>query len=150
MAEDRGALLEHYRRMGDELQAAIDGLSDAQLSDPTLDGWSVKDHLAHIALWDDLRAQEVTRISAGHGSAWRMSEEQDEAFDGMAYELRRGLSPEQAKWELVTSRRRLTDAIAAASERGLDASLYGEAGLHSFHQSQHAGWIRRWRGERGL
>jgi hypothetical protein len=38
----------------DALLAAIHGLSDAQMTEPSLDGWSVKDHLAHLALWDDV------------------------------------------------------------------------------------------------
>ena len=59
---------------------AIEGLSDAQMTERTLDGWSIADHLAHIALWDDVRTQEVTRISAGHDSVWRMNGEQDAAL----------------------------------------------------------------------
>ena len=77
MAEDRDALLRHYRQMREELLAAIQGLSDELLTDPSLDGWSVKDHLAHVALWDEIRASEVARISAGHASAWRMDGQQD-------------------------------------------------------------------------
>ena len=65
----------------------------------------------------------------------------------MSYDLRVGL---QAKWELAASGQRLLDAISAATERGLDASLYGEAGLLSDHQRQHTGWIKRWRSERGV
>ena len=71
MPEDRDALLQHYRQMRDDLLAAIDGLSDGLLTEPSLDGWSVKDHLAHLALWDDLRAAEVLRISAGWIKRWR-------------------------------------------------------------------------------
>ncbi|MDA0366303.1 MAG: DinB family protein [Chloroflexi bacterium] len=69
MAEQRADLLAHYDQMREQLLSAINGLSDAALSEPSLDGWSVKHHLAHIALWDDLRASEVVRISAGHASA---------------------------------------------------------------------------------
>ncbi len=148
MAEDRDALLQHYREMRQELLSAIDGLSDEQMTEPSLDGWSVKDHLAHLALWDDVRASEVERISAGHESAWRTGE-QDEAYNALAYDLRRDLSLEQVRWELAMSRQRLLDAIASASERGLDASLYGDAGLRSGHEAQHTGWIKRWRDERG-
>ena len=150
MAADRDALLQHYRRMRDEFLAAIDGLSDELMAEPSLDGWSVKDHLAHLACWDDIRASEVVRISAGHDSAWRMSGEQDEAYNTLGYDLRVGLSPEQAKWELATSSRNLLDAISSATERGLDGSLYGEAGLLSEHQRLHAGWIKRWRREKGV
>lgn len=147
---DRDALLQHYRETRRELLAAIDGLSDQQMTERTLEGWSVQDHLTHIAFWDDIRAAEVARISTGHDSAWRLTAEQDEALNAIAHEVRRSLSLDQARWELENSRRRLLDAIASAGERGLDASLYGEAGLHSSHEVQHAQWIARWRRERGL
>ena len=148
MAEDRDALLQHYRKMREELLSAIDGLSDELMTEPSLDGWSVKDHLAHLALWDDIRASEVVRISAGHDSAWRMTGDQDEAYNALAHDLRLALSPDQARWELATSRQRLLDAISSATARGLDASLYGEAGLRSLHEAVHTGWINRWRGEK--
>ena len=150
MAEDRDALLQHYRQMREELLSAIVGLSDELMTEPSLHGWSVKDHLAHLALWDDIRASEVVRISAGHDSAWRMTHDHDAAYNALGHALRLALSLDQVRWELVTSRRRLHDAISSATPRGLDASLYGEAGLRSSHEAEHAGWIKRWRGERGL
>ena len=148
--EDRDALLRHYRESHEALLAAIHGLTDAQMTDPSIDGWSVKDHLAHLALWDDLRASEVTRISAGHGSAWRMTGEQGDAYNAIGYTTRRDLPLDQVRWELQTSRARLLDAIAAATPRGLDPSRYADAGLRSGHEAEHAGWITRWRGERGF
>src|SRR5262245_21534957 len=148
--EDRDALLRHYREMREALLAAIHGLSDAQLTERTLDGWSVKDHLAHLALRDDIRASEVTRISAGHDSAWHMTGEQDEAYNALGRTLRGALSVDQVRWELATSRARLLDAIAAATPRGLDPARYGEAGLVSRHEAEPTGWIRRWRTERGF
>lgn len=150
MAEDREALLGHYRAMREKMLAAIDGLSDELMREPSIDGWSVKDHLAHVALWDEIRASEVLRISAGHASVWRMSGEQDAAYNELGYALRRELSPAQAKWELVETRRKLMDAIASAPPRALDPSLYGEAGLRTDHEAEHAGWIARWRKERGI
>ena len=145
---DRDTLLEHYRETRADLLDAIDGVSDELMTERTLDGWSIKDHLAHIALWDDTRAQEVERISAGHDSTWRMSGEQDAAFNEIGYDLRRDLPLAQVRWELEASRERLLRAIERANDRGLDPSLYGEAGLTSGHEAQHAGWIRRWREER--
>ena len=62
---------------------------------------------------------------------------------------RRDLSLEQARWELEHSRAVLLDTIEAATERGLDGSLYGEAGLRSTHEGAHTEWIRRWRAESG-
>jgi uncharacterized damage-inducible protein DinB len=150
MAEDRDALLRHYGRMREELLSAIEGLSHEAMTERSLDGWSVKDHLAHLALWDDIRAAEVSRISAGHDSAWRMTGEQDAAYNAVGYAVREGMSLDQVSWEVSTSRKHLLEAISSASARGLDASLYGEAGLRSTHEAQHAGWIKRWREERGL
>ncbi len=150
MPEDRESLLRHYRATRAELLAAIDGLSDELLTAPSLDGWSVKNHLAHIATWDEIRAGEVLRISAGYESAWSMTGEQDAAFNAIAHDLRRALPVEQVRWELETSRQALLSAISTATPRGLDPSLYGEAGLMSDHEWQHAGWIRRWRTERGV
>src|SRR3990170_402662 len=137
MAEDRDALLQHYRQMREDLLSVINGLSDEVMTEPSLDGWSVKDHLAHLALWDDIRASEVVRISAGHDSAWRMAGEQDETLNALAHKQRRALSVDQVRWELATSRQRLLDAISSATARGLDGSLYGEAGLRSGHEAQH-------------
>ncbi len=148
MAEDKKALLQHYRESRTELLAALDGLSDELMTEPALDGWSVKDHLAHLALWDDMRASEVARMSAGHVSAWRATEEQVGAYNALGYELRRGLSLEQVRWELEDSRRRLLDAIMAATIGAMDGSLYGEAGLCSDHEAEHAGWLRRYRDSR--
>jgi uncharacterized damage-inducible protein DinB len=149
MAENRESLLQHYRQMRAALLAAIDGLGDDELIEPSLDGWSVKDHLAHLTLWDELRASEVVRISAGHDSAWHMAGDQSDAYNELGYALRQNLSLDQVRWELATTHQRLLDAIAAATPRGLDGSLYGEAGLRSTHEAEHTEWITRWRGERG-
>ena len=150
MAHDSGSLIEHYRQMREELLTAVGGLSDELMAEPSLDGWSVRDHLSHLALWDDIRASDVVRISAGHATAWLMTPEQSDAYSTLGHELRKALSPEQAKWELATSRQRLIDAISSASTLGLDASLYGEAGLDSSHEADHTAWIKRWRAERGV
>lgn len=150
MAENREDLLRRYRDSRVRLLEAIDGLTDEQMSEPSLDGWAVKDHLAHLALWDDIRAAEVERISAGHESAWKMTEKQDDDHNATGYELRRDMSAAQARWELESSRRRLLEAITAATPSGLDASRYGAAGLSSDHENQHVGWISRWRGEKGF
>jgi uncharacterized damage-inducible protein DinB len=147
--ETKEEYLAHYRGMRAELLEAVDGLTDEQISERSLDGWSVKDHLLHIALWDELRASEVERISAGQDSLWKMQEEQVDAIADVLYDLRRAATAAQAKWELANTHERLLATLSAASERGLDASLYGEAGLPSDHEAAHTSWVKRWRAERG-
>ena len=85
MAEDRGELLQHFQTMRNDFLATIDGLTDDQLCEPTIDGWSVKDHLLHIALWDDVRASEVERISAACAVA-------DRALATLLPEIRPGVT----------------------------------------------------------
>jgi uncharacterized damage-inducible protein DinB len=150
MAEDREDLLRRYRESRAKLLEAIESLTDEQMSEPSLDGWAVKDHLAHIALWDDIRADDVERISAGFESAWKMTDDQNDAHNATGYELRRSMSAAQARWELETSRRKLLDAITAATPAALDPTRYGGADLRSDHEDEHAGWIARWRGEKGI
>ena len=150
MAESKADLLMHYRAMREGLLAAIDGLTDAHISEPTLDGWAVKDHLIHLALWDEIRSAEVDRISAGFDSLWKLDPRDEATLSTVFYESRRHASAAQARWELQVTHERLLDALERAGERGLEASLYGEAGLPSGHETMHAFWIRRWRDEQGL
>jgi hypothetical protein len=149
MTVTRESLLEHFRSVRAELMASLEGLSAAQMAEATVDGWSVKDNLAHIAFWDDQRADEITRISAGHDSVLHMSGGQDDTMNMLVYELRRDLSLEQVMWELRHSRERLEAAIGNATERALDPSRYGEAGLLSEHDRQHAGYFADWRQRMG-
>lgn len=150
MIEDREQLLKMYRDNRAAFFQTIDGIPDDKMVEPSLDGWSVANHMMHIAVWDELRAAEVERISAGHDSAWRLSREQDDAYNEMSYALRKDFSLAQARWEFDTSRRKLLEAIEAATELGLDSSRYGEPGLVNEHEVEHAGWIRAWREKNGL
>ena len=145
MAEDKEQLLAKFRETRADFLGAIAGVSDEKMVELSLDGWSVANHMMHIAVWDELRAAEVERISAGHASAWKMSREYDDVYNDMTYALRKDFSLAQVTWEFETTRRKLLEAIAAATEVGLDASRYGEPGLVSQHEVEHAGWIRAWR-----
>lgn len=150
MPGHRETLLHHYRTTRQALLTVLDGLSDDLLTEPSLDGWSVKDHLAHLAVWDDVRAAEVERISAGFASAWQLTSEEDDAYNAMTHRARADLSLTQVRWELETSRARLLRAISTAPERALDPTLYGEAGIRSDHEAEHTGWILNWRQSRNL
>src|ERR1700730_9693834 len=48
----RAALLDRIRRSWDTLQSAVDSLDERRISAPGPEGWSIKDHLAHIAHWE--------------------------------------------------------------------------------------------------
>ena len=149
MNEDRDTLLAHFRSMRADFLEAIAGLTEAQMTERTHNGWSVKDHMAHITFWDEIRASEVERISAGLESAWRLTSEEDGTLNDMVTRARWDHSLAQVRREFDESKARFFDALANATPQGLDASRYGEAGLVSQHEAEHAGWMREGRAERG-
>lgn len=148
----KAELREHYGRMRDAIMGAIAGLSEAQMSEPSLDGWSVKDHLAHLAAWDEVRSLEIARISDGLGPAWPawMGGENVEVFNDLTVRMRREWSVEETVASVHWALGRVLASIAAAGERAFDESLYGESGLRSSHAVEHAGLIRRWRTSAGV
>src|SRR5690606_20512970 len=107
MTEDRDALIEHYRSSREEVLAAIEGLTEEQLLERSHNGWCVKDHMAHLAFWDEVRVSEVTPLSAGFDSAWRLPLEDDEALTALVTAARWDLPLAQVEWEFAESRRRL-------------------------------------------
>ncbi|HZU76974.1 MAG TPA: maleylpyruvate isomerase N-terminal domain-containing protein, partial [Dehalococcoidia bacterium] len=48
----RVELVERIRRSHENLDRLCDGLSKEQMARPGPEGWSVKDHLAHLAAWE--------------------------------------------------------------------------------------------------
>ena len=142
-------LRQHYAVSRAALTAAIDGLSEADMSQAALDGWSVKDHLTHVTVWDEIRAGEIERISNGFEPAWRhMTEAETDSFNGIIERMRSSLPLAQVLAELESSRARVIAAIDAATERGLDEGRYAEAGLRSTHEVAHAWMIQVWRTQR--
>ncbi|MEZ4500950.1 MAG: DinB family protein [Thermomicrobiales bacterium] len=146
---DSDDLIQHYRTMRSALLAALEGLTAEQLTQTTLDGWSVKDHLNHIVFWDEMRAADMERISAGHDSAWHMTDDQAEALNGLAHPMRSRLSIAQTMWDLERTHRLIIEALDHATVVGLDPDRYAEPGLFSDHESEHTEWILAWRKRMG-
>ena len=149
--ERREQVLRAFEQSRLALLSAIDELSEQQMSDPSLDGWSVKDNLAHIAHMDELRLSEIHRVSNGYQVAYRDDHPKRWEVNEMGVDYRRHLSLAQVLWELGFIRTQVLDAVKGASERGLDRSQYGEFGLDggAEHEHEHAQTIRRWRQSKG-
>ena len=146
---ERNDVIDHYTRLRMNLCVALEGLTDSQLTERTIDGWSVKDHLTHIAFWDELRASDIERISAGHGSACRITVEQCEVLNELNHDMFAHCSLEQAYWELERTHRLVLASIRDAPPRGLEPERYSECGLQSDHEAEHTRWIREWRERTG-
>ncbi len=149
IADDRRTVLESFDSEGAELMSAIEGLSETEFAEP-FDGWSVKDHLSHLAQWEELRYLDTVRIAAGYRSAVDSTSAQDEVFNQTTVEWRRSHSLAQVLWGLETARRRVLDAVATLGDEELARVLADSWPLGTRHEAEHAGWIRAWRAERSL
>lgn len=145
----RREILEWYAASRAGFMEAIAGLSDAEMTVREIDGWSVKDHVVHVAQWDEMRLFDMARINAGHVTGYsELHREEVRTHNDLIWELRRDWSLEQALWELASTRERLLQQIAQLNSIGLDESRYGELALRTQHESEHAEVIRRWRQSR--
>jgi biotin operon repressor len=150
--EGRAALLQGFTQSRAALLAAIEGLTEEQMVEQSIGDWSVKDHLLHVAQWDEWRSFEIRRVSQGFQAAHpAMDPAANEALNVASTEQRRFMSVAQARWELEFSRSEVMAAIEQITEAGLDVSRYGEVGLQGGHEHElgHAETIQRWRTEHG-
>jgi hypothetical protein len=147
--EAREDLIQHFRSTWAGLVATIEGLGEDMFLERTGNGWSVKDHLAHLAFWDDARADDIERISAGYESAWRLAQGSD-LLNAIVHGARSALSVEQVRFEADRAHQRVLDALSSAGDRALDPALYGAASLRTTHALDHAQDIREWRVRRGV
>lgn len=49
----KAELLDKIAASRSQLESAIGGLTEGQLATPGPDGWSIKDHLAHLSAWEE-------------------------------------------------------------------------------------------------
>ena len=144
----RDEVVSMFKASRGELMAAIEGLTEAQMVDPSIDGWSVKDHLAHISEWDEMRYVEILRVSEGVPPAVPLFNPQEmDQFNELIINKRREWSLNQVLAELQFTREKILEAIVECSEAALDQSNYRAVGLEggAQHEMEHAFHIRNWR-----
>ena len=146
----RRDLHEHYTRSRESVIAAIDGLTDEQMTEQSIDGWSVKDHLIHLAVWHEIRRGEIERVSAGLPPAWPpIHGEAVDALNEATVCARRPNSLDQVRADLDYAREQVLAAIDRASGGALAGEGFGEAGIRSWEEMEHADMIREWRQRQG-
>ena len=135
-------LLERIGRSWDGLQGAVGGLDDERLAAPGPDGWSIKDHLAHVAAWEAYLLGVLdgadSRAALGIEAASDTDEENEiirRRYAAMpAAEVRRLLADTHAR----TVRR-----IEALGDRGLSMPFthYQPGTTRKDRDSPIAGWV---------
>ena len=141
---ERAEIIEHLRGCEAALLKALEGLTEDQMMQPTIDGWSVRDHLTHLAFWHELRASEILRVTAGYQHAWPLTVD-SQVVNDIVQPARSHFTLAQARWEYESAIKKVVDAVAVANERGLQQEHYGEVGLRPTHDLAHADFIGNWR-----
>jgi hypothetical protein len=149
---DRDQLLLEIDTARTRVTEAIAGLSDEQITQLDLDGWSVKDHLTHLTLWHEMRFFEVSRIArGGHAGFPETDEAGIETINQQFVANRRSLPAGQVLADLDFAREMVRQVVAAAPEDRLDLRLYEELGpTGAGHDTEHAEIMESWRKRMGI
>lgn len=114
------ALLRRIHESRGKLEAAVGRLSDAQMAEPGPDGWSAKDHLAHVAIWEEslLALLEGRDREAAMGLAPTPAWDLD-AANAAIYERHRGLSLSAVRGLFQETHARVLAALANLTDADL-------------------------------
>ena len=152
VGSSRDQLVLEMKAARDRVLAAIDGLSEAQASRAELDGWSVKDHLAHLTACDESRFYEIGRVSRGARPAFASDDEQMDTLNEAMVTVRRHLTLEELIADLEFARSLVLEAISQAPEQALSPEAYGDFPVDGSisHDLDHAAAITAWREREGI
>jgi hypothetical protein len=167
LPKTKAELIERIEKIWEELDQAVAVLSQEQVTAAGPDGWTVKDHLTHLAGWerslvallegrDRLAAMGLPDISI-HRAVIEADEFTD--VNGRLRALHVKLSPKEAQALLRQTHEEVRTALVRLTEADLQAPISrfhpGEAGAFQDrplidliidntcnHASEHLSWIR--------
>jgi DinB superfamily len=142
-ATRRAAMRDDVARAWTELQDAVSTLDGGQLAAPGPDGWSIKDHLAHLGHWEQYMLAEIE--GGDPIAAIGLEADQERSEDAVNAALQRldaGLSPADARHLLADAHARLVARMESLSDA--DLAHWSELldGNTTSHFDQHRPWIR--------
>ncbi len=152
-SSDREKILADMTKARENLLAALEGLSNDQMTRPAVGDWSVKDLLAHLACWDEFSLPDVRRLARGAAPALAAFDiKKVDEWNAMLMSLRRHFSLGQARNELEICRQMLLDAVAELPDSALAEGQFGRnlLSISAFHDKEHEEDIRNWRKREGL
>ncbi len=148
-------LLDQIEATWTALQASYAGLTPEQMEQPGAAGeWSVKDILSHVTTWEQesldalpmmARKERVPSYEKVYGSI--------DAFNGLMWERKRGLTLDEVLRQLDETHRRLVEYVGAAPEEQFAsrARCRTRLGWDSYkHYPHHEQTIREWRTRTGI
>ena len=149
-APGRTRLLKTIETAWQNLLAACEGLSDADLLEPGVTGtWSVKDIIAHVTVWEDEALSHLPAVLAGRRPPrYSVTHGGINAFNAQMTQRNRGMSLSEVLSRRDDTHTRLVEFVRRVPEsecgggtrfrRRLRLDTYG-------HYATHARAIRAWR-----
>ena len=128
-----------------EFLALIESVSPEQSEEPGyfLEGWSVKDLLAHVGGWQAETVQVLEQIRM---ETYEPQQVDVEAFNQLIYEANRDLPLPDVRAEFYSARNRMLEEWNALPRVTADAEeWFVESGPN--HYEEHVGRLRAWMGE---
>lgn len=148
------ALIEKILHARQQLNQVLGGLTPQQLTAPGPEGWSVKDHLAHLAVWARKEIAVLEGRSADEGLGLPPGSHESLGFDEINATLRersQALSLEETLAELGASHTALLRAVQALPDEKLSQPArpganftwaQSIAGNSCDHDEEHTQWIK--------
>lgn len=135
----------------EDLRASYAGLDDEQMLEPGVTGdWSVRDVLAHVAVWDGEALNALPDIAAGRREPTEDEWEGIDAFNARKTEELRGMPLDDVRELLDDNHRQLLDYLQGLASEGI-ASENAEAFRERLasdtwdHYPEHTAAIRAFR-----
>ena len=161
-ATTKPQLLESIEREWANLQSALDGLDEEQMLMPGVVGdWSLKDVLAHIAVWQSHLVTAMFKAARGFTPETFETDAEVDRWNRQRYIEQQARTFEQIWDDLDSSYRQLLKRLETWTEEMLFDSkrfkwMKGQPfarfveGDSSEHYAEHAGQIRAWRKQHGF
>lgn len=102
------------------LQASIAGLSEEELTTPgVVEGWSVKDILAHVTTWEEEALRYLPVVLDGKRPPRYAAVGGIDAFNAAMTERKRGLSLSEVLTQMAETHQRLLDYLETVPEEAI-------------------------------
>lgn len=149
---NREQLLKRIESRWDDLRAAYAGLSEAELTEPgVVEGWSVKDILAHVTTWEEEALRYLPLIAQGSRPPKYITYGGLDAFNAMMTEKKRDLALPEVLGQMEATHQRLLDYLATVPEERIKTETRFRHRLRwdtYSHYPLHSEAIREWRARR--
>ena len=131
---------------------AMEGLTDEQFERRVGDHWSVRDILAHVAMWDEMELIEMHRSVRGSVSIFehRFDRSLIDRWNEVQLSFRKDLPLTQVREDLRLAREDIIQFLGSLPEDSLTPFISTACAVQAKHDRDHAAQVREWRARESI